>query len=127
MCVDLEKKSKVRRQGIVRIKVNFSSEKNSQVAVQEHRHLLRIFALHEIEAAQVINSLPIQHFFSLYYNKYLANNNIFIALSKENYYQNTILNGVFYFWVVSLVLLSYKKFRKILILYAYKPLWFIVH
>lgn len=62
MWVDLEKKSKVRRQGIVRIKVNFSSEKNSQVAVQEHRHLLRIFALHEIEAAQVINSLSIQHF-----------------------------------------------------------------
>lgn len=53
MWVNLEKKAKVRRQGIVRVKVNFSSEKNSQVAIQEHRHLLRIFAIHEIDAAQV--------------------------------------------------------------------------
>lgn len=53
MWVNLEKKTKVRRQGIVRLKISFSSEKNSQVATQEHRHLLRIFALHEIEATQV--------------------------------------------------------------------------
>uniref|UniRef100_A0A1B6MMV1 C2 domain-containing protein n=1 Tax=Graphocephala atropunctata TaxID=36148 RepID=A0A1B6MMV1_9HEMI len=52
MWVNLEKKTKVRRQGIVKLKVNFSSEKNSQVATQEHRHLLRIFALYEIESAQ---------------------------------------------------------------------------
>lgn len=65
MWVNLEKKSKVRRQGIVRIKVNFSSEKNSQVAVQEHRHLLRIFALHEIEAAQVTAKCPYNILFTI--------------------------------------------------------------
>lgn len=53
MWVNLEKKNKVRRQGIVRVKIAFSTEKNSQAATQEHRHLLRIFAMHEIEALQV--------------------------------------------------------------------------
>ncbi|XP_054263461.1 protein unc-13 homolog 4B-like isoform X2 [Macrosteles quadrilineatus] len=52
MWVNLEKKNKVRRQGIVRVKIAFSTEKNSQAATQEHRHLLRIFAMHEIEALQ---------------------------------------------------------------------------
>ncbi|RZF34138.1 hypothetical protein LSTR_LSTR003548 [Laodelphax striatellus] len=46
---NLEKKSKVKRQGLVKVKVSFSSEKNSHVAAQEHRHLLRILLLHELE------------------------------------------------------------------------------
>lgn len=80
MWVNLEKKSKVRRQGIVRIKVNFSSEKNSQVAVQEHRHLLRIFALHEIEAAQVTAKCLNNIFGSYYNNAYLTKNDNYIAV-----------------------------------------------
>ncbi|XP_039281647.1 protein unc-13 homolog 4B [Nilaparvata lugens] len=46
---NLERKSKVKRQGLVKVKVSFSSEKNSHVAAQEHRHLLRILLLHELE------------------------------------------------------------------------------
>ncbi|XP_045499382.1 protein unc-13 homolog 4B isoform X2 [Colias croceus] len=53
MWLNLSKKSKVRRQGVVKVRFNFSSEKNSQVAAQEHRHLLRILLLHELESSKV--------------------------------------------------------------------------
>ncbi|XP_069677889.1 protein unc-13 homolog 4B isoform X4 [Periplaneta americana] len=45
----LEKKGKAKKQGDVKIRLNFSSEKNSQVAAQEHRHLIRLMLLHELE------------------------------------------------------------------------------
>uniref|UniRef100_A0A182J7R8 Munc13-4 n=1 Tax=Anopheles atroparvus TaxID=41427 RepID=A0A182J7R8_ANOAO len=53
MWYNLDKKNKLRRQGTLRIRLNFSSEKNSQVAAQEHRHLLRILLLHELESSKV--------------------------------------------------------------------------
>lgn len=53
MWFNLSKKSKLRRQGVVKVRLNFSSEKNSQVAAQEHRHLLRILLLHELENSKV--------------------------------------------------------------------------
>ncbi|XP_063362418.1 protein unc-13 homolog 4B isoform X3 [Cydia amplana] len=53
MWFNLSKKSKLRRQGVVKVRLNFSSEKNSQVAAQEHRHLLRIMLLHELENSKV--------------------------------------------------------------------------
>lgn len=53
MWFNLSKKSKLRRQGVVKLRLNFSAEKNSQVASQEHRHLLRILLLHELETSKV--------------------------------------------------------------------------
>lgn len=53
MWFSLSKKSKLKRQGVVKVRLNFSSEKNSQVAAQEHRHLLRIVLLHELENSKV--------------------------------------------------------------------------
>lgn len=55
MWYSLDKKNKVNRQGVIKIRVSFSSEKNCQVAEQEHRHLLRIILLHELEMSKVIN------------------------------------------------------------------------
>ncbi|XP_021939432.1 protein unc-13 homolog 4B isoform X2 [Zootermopsis nevadensis] len=49
----LEKKGKAKKQGDVKIQLSFSSEKNSQVASQEHRHLLRLMLLHELENSKV--------------------------------------------------------------------------
>ncbi|XP_065080920.1 protein unc-13 homolog 4B isoform X5 [Ochlerotatus camptorhynchus] len=53
MWYNLDKKNKLKRQGMVRIRLNFSSQKNNQVAAQEHRHLLRILLLHELETSKV--------------------------------------------------------------------------
>ncbi|XP_050348303.1 protein unc-13 homolog 4B isoform X4 [Nymphalis io] len=53
MWLNLSKKSKLRRQGVLKARFNFSSEKNSQVAAQEHRHLLRILLLHELDSSKV--------------------------------------------------------------------------
>ena len=53
MWYSLDKKNKLKRQGTIKIRLNFSSEKNSQVAAQEHRHLLRILTLHELETSKV--------------------------------------------------------------------------
>lgn len=53
MWYSLDKKSKVNRQGVVKVHLTFSSEKNNQVAAQEHRHLLRILLLHELEMSKV--------------------------------------------------------------------------
>uniref|UniRef100_A0A8D8CI16 Protein unc-13 homolog D n=3 Tax=Culex pipiens TaxID=7175 RepID=A0A8D8CI16_CULPI len=53
MWYNLDKKNKLKRQGTIRIRLNFSSQKNNQVAAQEHRHLLRILLLHELESSKV--------------------------------------------------------------------------
>ncbi|KAI5645978.1 c2 domain-containing protein [Phthorimaea operculella] len=53
MWFNLSKKSKLKRQGVVKVRLNFSAEKSSQVAAQEHRHLLRILLLHELESSKV--------------------------------------------------------------------------
>lgn len=52
MWYNLEKKNKIKTQGVIKIRMNFSSEKNDQVAVQEHRHLLRLLLLHELEVSK---------------------------------------------------------------------------
>lgn len=49
----LEKKGKSKKQGDVKIRLSFSSEKNFHVASQEHRHLLRLMLLHELENSKV--------------------------------------------------------------------------
>ncbi|XP_030758919.1 protein unc-13 homolog 4B isoform X2 [Sitophilus oryzae] len=53
MWYSLDKKNKVTRQGIVKVRVSFSSGKNNQVAQQEHRHMRRIILLHELELSKV--------------------------------------------------------------------------
>ncbi|XP_058467926.1 protein unc-13 homolog 4B isoform X4 [Malaya genurostris] len=53
MWYNLDKKNKLKRQGTIRVRLNFSSQKNNQVAAQEHRHLLRILLLHELETSKV--------------------------------------------------------------------------
>ncbi|VEN33614.1 unnamed protein product [Callosobruchus maculatus] len=45
MWYSLDKKNKINRQGVLKVRVTFSSEKNNQVAEQEYRHLLRIVAV----------------------------------------------------------------------------------
>lgn len=53
MWYSLDKKNKVTRQGVIKVRISFSSEKNRQVAAQEHRHMLRIILLHELELSKV--------------------------------------------------------------------------
>lgn len=48
MWYNLDKKGKTRTQGTIKVKLNFSSEKNDQVASQEHRNLLKILLYHEL-------------------------------------------------------------------------------
>ena len=50
MWYPLEKKNKSKRRGVVRLKLAFSAEHDTQVSSQEHRHLLRILLMHEIES-----------------------------------------------------------------------------
>lgn len=50
----LEKKNKSKRRGNIHLKFAFSTEDNEQVALQEHRHLLRILLLHELDNEQNI-------------------------------------------------------------------------
>lgn len=61
MWYSLDKKNKVTRQGLIKVRISFSSEKNNQVAEQEHRHMLRIILLHELEMSQVNNYLDLLH------------------------------------------------------------------
>ncbi|XP_014616448.1 PREDICTED: BAI1-associated protein 3-like isoform X4 [Polistes canadensis] len=49
----LEKKNKTKRRGVVKLKLAFSTEHNAQVAAQEHRHLLRVLLLYELETEKV--------------------------------------------------------------------------
>lgn len=53
MWFSLEKKNKPKHQGLIKLRLSFSAEKNSKVAVQEHKHLLRILLLHELETSKV--------------------------------------------------------------------------
>ncbi|KAJ8944670.1 hypothetical protein NQ318_015878 [Aromia moschata] len=53
MWYSLDKKNKVNRQGVLKVRISYSSEKNNQVAEQEHRHVLRIILLHELEMSKV--------------------------------------------------------------------------
>ncbi|VVC40707.1 Hypothetical protein CINCED_3A013301 [Cinara cedri] len=45
---NLEKKGKGKPQGNLLLKLSFGSEKNKQVAAQEHRHLLRVLLTHQM-------------------------------------------------------------------------------
>ncbi|KAK6635250.1 hypothetical protein RUM44_000501 [Polyplax serrata] len=49
----LEKKTKTKKRGDVKVKLSFSSEKNSQVSLQEYRHLLRLLLVYEINTTKV--------------------------------------------------------------------------
>ncbi|XP_016841256.1 protein unc-13 homolog 4B isoform X1 [Nasonia vitripennis] len=49
----LEKKNKSKRRGLIKLKLAFNTEHNAQVAFQEHRHLLRILLLHEIDTRSI--------------------------------------------------------------------------
>ncbi|KAL6262717.1 hypothetical protein P5V15_005509 [Pogonomyrmex californicus] len=53
MWYGLEKKNKTKRRGVVKLRLAFSAEHNAQVAAQEHRHLLRVLLLHEIEMEKI--------------------------------------------------------------------------
>lgn len=53
MWYNLDKKGKTRSQGTIKLRLNFGSEKNDQVAAQEHRHILKILLYHELESSQV--------------------------------------------------------------------------
>lgn len=53
MWYNLDKKGKTKTQGTIKVRLNFSSEKNDQVASQEHRHLLKILLYHELESSKV--------------------------------------------------------------------------
>lgn len=49
----MNKNGKSKLQGTIRLRLSFSAEKNCKVAVQEHKHLLRILLLHELENSKV--------------------------------------------------------------------------
>lgn len=43
-----------KRQGLVRIRITFSAEKDCNVAFQEHRHLLQILLMHELDMTKIL-------------------------------------------------------------------------
>lgn len=53
MWFSLDKKNKPKHQGLIKLRLSFSAEKNTKVAVQEHKHLLRVLLLHELESSKV--------------------------------------------------------------------------
>lgn len=53
MWYNLDKKGKLKSQGTIKVRLGFSSEKNNQVASQEHRNLLKILLYHELENSKV--------------------------------------------------------------------------
>lgn len=53
MWYPLEKKNKTQHRGLVKLRLGFGAEHNVKVATQEHRHLLRILLLHELEREKV--------------------------------------------------------------------------
>lgn len=53
MWFSLDKKNKVKHQGLIKIRLSFSADKNCKVAVQEHKHLLRVLLLHELDTSKV--------------------------------------------------------------------------
>ncbi|XP_012162614.1 protein unc-13 homolog 4B isoform X2 [Ceratitis capitata] len=50
---NLEKGSKGKSRGAVLVGLTLSAEKNKRVAIQEHRHLLNILLIYELESSQV--------------------------------------------------------------------------
>ncbi|XP_011188202.2 protein unc-13 homolog 4B isoform X2 [Zeugodacus cucurbitae] len=50
---NLEKGSKTKSRGSVLLNMTLSAEKNKRVAIQEHKHLLNILLIHELESSQV--------------------------------------------------------------------------
>ncbi|XP_037921818.1 protein unc-13 homolog 4B isoform X3 [Hermetia illucens] len=50
---NLEKGGRTKSRGSILIRMSFSAEKNNRVAVQEHKHLLRILLMHELETSKV--------------------------------------------------------------------------
>lgn len=53
MWFSLDKKNKLKRQGLIQVRLTFGAEKNNKVAAQEHRHLLQILLEHELETSKV--------------------------------------------------------------------------
>lgn len=91
MWYSLDKKSKINRQGVLKVRVAFGTEKNNQVAEQEYRHMIRIILLHELEVSQVgIDSnfntlLPNLIYFILRNVKellFICLHNLFIEMSR---------------------------------------------
>ncbi|XP_023298008.2 protein unc-13 homolog 4B isoform X1 [Lucilia cuprina] len=52
---NLEKGNKTKSRGSVLVNLALSAEKDKRVAVQEHRHLLKLLLMHELESSQVAN------------------------------------------------------------------------
>lgn len=52
MWFNLDKNKKAKR-GLIKLRLSFSAEKNCKVAVNEHKHLLRLLLLHELESSRV--------------------------------------------------------------------------
>ncbi|XP_054282046.1 protein unc-13 homolog 4B-like [Macrosteles quadrilineatus] len=50
--VDLEAKGKTNSQGMLKLKTVLRTDKSPQVAAKEYKHLLEVFALHEVESLQ---------------------------------------------------------------------------
>lgn len=55
MWYNLEKGNKTKSRGSVLVNLALSAEKNKHVAIQEHRHLLKLLLMHELESSQVAN------------------------------------------------------------------------
>jgi hypothetical protein len=49
----LERCGKIKKQGEVQIHLSFGFEKNSKAALQEHRQLLYVILLHELQISKV--------------------------------------------------------------------------
>ncbi|KAM7362908.1 C2 and C2B_Munc13-like domain-containing protein staccato isoform 2-T2 [Cochliomyia hominivorax] len=52
---NLEKGNKTKSRGSILVNLALSAEKDKRVAVQEHRHLLKLLLLHELDSSQVAN------------------------------------------------------------------------
>ena len=52
---ELGKGAKTKSRGSVLVNLTLSAEKNKHVAIQEHRHLLKLLLMHELETSQVAN------------------------------------------------------------------------
>ncbi|KRF80897.1 uncharacterized protein Dvir_GJ14122, isoform E [Drosophila virilis] len=52
---NLEKGNKTKSRGSVLVNIAISAEKNKNVAIQEHKHLLKLLLMHELDTSQVAN------------------------------------------------------------------------
>lgn len=53
MWFSLDKKNKLKHQGLIRLRLSFSADKISKVSINEHKNLLKILLLHELETSKV--------------------------------------------------------------------------